>query len=73
MPQPPPRWKALEDLTADEHARQMAGEQIESPEYRAYVRQVHENAGLALPADAIEPKSLVDMTPEEHFQRLRGR
>lgn len=72
MPEPPEQYKDREDWTVEETVEnQRTGKQPETDEYRAYVRQVHEDAGLDPPESAAEPKPLEDHTPEDHFQRIR--
>jgi hypothetical protein len=71
MPSPPDRFKPREDWTPDEilkHKR--SGTAPESDEYRTYVRDVHELAGLE-PPDAPASKPVEEQSPADHFQRLR--
>jgi hypothetical protein len=73
MSEAPERYKPREQWSVEEivqHRR--TGKAPESDEYRAYVREVHEEAGLEPPEGAAEPKPLDELTADEHFERIRG-
>lgn len=69
---PPERFKDREDWTpAEIHAHKLTGKAPQTDEYRDYVRQVHEDAGLDPPeGDDAPPKDLEDMSPQEHLDRM---
>jgi hypothetical protein len=72
MTETPQRYKADEQMTTgDWVAFRRTGERPETDEYRAYVRRVHEDAGLDPPDQAEAPKPLEEQTAEDHFQRIR--
>ncbi|MEX1140988.1 MAG: hypothetical protein WD399_08060 [Thermoleophilaceae bacterium] len=72
---PKPRFKPQEEWTTAEVAEhQRTGRQPETTEYRAYVREVHEDAGLDVPGEYKADKSLEEMSAEDHYRRIsRGR
>lgn len=71
MTEPPPRRKAIDDWSVEDHLRhQQTGEVPESDGYRDAVREAIEAAGLELPD--VEP-ALEDMTVEDHVRRIRRR
>jgi hypothetical protein len=71
---PPIRYKDREDWSpAEIHRHRHEGAKPETDEYRRYVREVHEAAGLDIPESAAESVALEDMTPEQHATRKRPR
>jgi hypothetical protein len=75
------RYKERAELDVEESLAviraQRAGEPVpkfETPEYRQARRQALEDAGLEPEDDdSDDERSLDDLSPEEHFQRMRGR
>lgn len=70
----PPRFKDEEDWTPADHDRHLqTGEKPESPEYRAYLREVHERAGLEAPEKTYDEKVLDgdEITVEDEVNRTR--
>jgi rRNA maturation protein Nop10 len=78
MTEPPERYKQREDYTMDEEVAAVQAEQrgdppprFERDEYRQARREALEDAGLEPEDDAEKPTPLEDMTPEDHFNRIR--
>jgi hypothetical protein len=75
---PPERFKKREDLTVDEQLAAIQAQKrgdpaprFETDEYRQARREALEAAGLDPDDDAEESMALEDMTPEDHFNRIR--
>lgn len=69
---PPERYKPREEWSvAEVDCHDQTGERPKTAEFNSYVRKVHEDAGLDPPEAAIQPKSLEEMTAEDHFERIR--
>jgi hypothetical protein len=70
---PPERHKSRESWTVEETVEhQRTGTVPETDQYRDYVRQVHEDAGLEPPEGTAEPKEIGEMSTDEIYeQRVR--
>jgi len=79
-PTPPKRYKSLEEFTVGEHvASQQAaarGEPAPRPEtaaYKAHRAAILRIGGLEAEADETAEVAPEDMSPAEHYQRIRQR
>jgi hypothetical protein len=72
MAEAPQRHKSDDEMTVDDWAQfQRTGKRPERDEYREARRMALENAGLESEDAAEGPTALEDMTPEDHFKRIR--
>jgi hypothetical protein len=84
MPDPPKRFKEQDELDGDElvkvvqaRAANAPQPRFETADYKEYRRDVLREGGLIdeadeLEAEQIEGKPLEEMSPGEHFDRIRG-
>jgi hypothetical protein len=74
-PEPPERFKKVEDLSVAEHAERQEAERRgetykpETEEFKTFRNKVLIAGGL--PPDRVEEIPLEEMTPEQHFDRMR--
>jgi hypothetical protein len=73
------RWKRDEELSVEELVQRMQAEtrgepapQFETPEYIEHRTEALRDAGLDEEADESKPKSIEDLTPAEHYERMRS-
>jgi hypothetical protein len=72
---PPTKHKKRDDWTVEETVEyQRSSRKPLTQEYKDYVRKVHEDAGLDVPAEITDAEStpIEEMTPDDHFKRIRA-
>jgi len=68
------RYKSLDEMTPDEHLTHMrTGVRPETAAYKNRRREALEDAGLEHDEDEDGVREDEDMTPEDHFQSMRGK
>lgn len=70
----PERFKSGNEMSVDEHLKYIrTNERPERSEYRQYVRDVHELAGLDVPEEHDDDVEVEDQDVEHHLRQITGK